>query len=110
MLSKHSYNLFNKINKYLNNKRKENLCYLYLLCPSNCYIYSVLILIRDGYETAAAESDTEDSAKPLTRAELQNKVMDGVKRKEFEAHKEASQFDIEKSKDKTTQKQKQKAK
>jgi hypothetical protein len=65
---------------------------------------------RDGYETAGAESDAEDSTKPLTRAELQNRVMDGVKKKEFEAHKEASQYDIEKTKDKAAQKQKQKTK
>lgn len=87
--------------------------FLVLLNLLSIYLVIViyfLFIFRDGYETAGAESDTDDTAKPLTRAELQNRVMDGVKKKEFEAQKEASQFDIEKSKEKTTQKQKQKQK
>jgi hypothetical protein len=41
---------------------------------------------------------------------LQTRVLDGVKKKEIEAHKEGSMFDIEKSKDKGVPKQKSKAK
>ena len=33
-----------------------------------------------------AGGDVEDSFKPLSRAELQNRVMDGVKKKEMEAN------------------------
>jgi hypothetical protein len=50
----------------------------------------------------------EEVLKPLTREELQNRVMDGVKKKELEAHKEGSMYDIEKKDGKTIQKQKSK--
>lgn len=53
----------------------------------------------DGHD-GAGEGDAEDSFKPLTRAELENRVLDGVKRKELEAHKEGSMYDIENSKSK----------
>ena len=66
-----------------------------------------IIFLSDGYD-ASAEPDTEDSFKPLTRAELESRVLDGVKKKELEAHKEGSMNDIEKSKEKGTQKQKNK--
>ena len=52
----------------------------------------------------------DDSSKPLTRAELENRVMEGVKRKELEASKDGFQFDLEKAKEKAAQKQKQKNK
>jgi len=38
----------------------------------------------------------------LTRAELENRVLDGVKRRELEAHKEGSMYDIEHGKNKET--------
>lgn len=46
--------------------------------------------------------------KPLTRAELQNRVLEGVKRRETEATKETNFNDFEKIKEKAAQKQKQK--
>lgn len=62
----------------------------------------------DGYD-AQGDGELEEVLKPLTRDELQNRVMDGVKRKELEAHKEGSMYDIDKSKDgKALSKQKSK--
>ena len=53
----------------------------------------ICILFSDGYDTLGGDSD-EELSKPLTRAELQNRVMDGVKKKELEATKdERFQFD-----------------
>lgn len=47
---------------------------------------------RDGYENLG--DGDEDLSKPLTRAELQNRVMDGVKKKELEASKDGFQFEL----------------
>jgi len=49
----------------------------------------------DGYDGQADGGEAEESFKPLTRAELENRVLDGVKRKELEAQKEGSLYDIE---------------
>jgi hypothetical protein len=57
---------------------------------------------RDGHEIVGGENELDDASKPLSRAELHNRVIDGVRRKELEAAKEGYQFDL------GTQKQKQK--
>jgi hypothetical protein len=54
----------------------------------------------DGYDGQADGGEAEESFKPLTRAELENRVLDGVKRKELEAQKEGSLYDIEHGKSK----------
>jgi coiled-coil domain-containing protein 63/114 len=56
----------------------------------------------DGHEIVGGENELDDASKPLSRAELHNRVIDGVRRKELEAAKEGYQFDL------GTQKQKQK--
>lgn len=65
----------------------------------------------DGYDNQDS-TELEDLTKPMTRDELQNRVLDGVKRKEKElgSQKEGSMYDIDKSKEghKTVQKQKSK--
>lgn len=62
----------------------------------------------DGYD-AQADADLDEALRPLTRDQLQNRVMDGVKKKELEAHKEASMYDIDAKKDaKALNKQKSK--
>ncbi len=64
-------------------------------------------MFSDGYELGA-DSDLDDTNKPLTRAELQNRLLEGVKKKEIEASKEGLPYDLEKTKEKTSQKQKSK--
>lgn len=63
-----------------------------------------------GEYDGQGEGELEDSSKPLTREELQSRVMDGMKRKELEAHKEGSLYDIDKSKEGHKGVQKQKSK
>ena len=64
----------------------------------------------DGYELGA-DSDLDDATKPLTRAELQNRLLEGVKKKEIEASKEGfGQFDLEKAKEKAAHNQSKKSK
>ena len=66
------------------------------------------IFFSDGYELGA-DSDLDDATKPLTRAELQNRLLEGVKKKEIEASKEGfSQYDLEKVKEKAAQSKKSK--
>ena len=55
---------------------------------------------RDGYEIGG-DSDGDDLSKPLTRAELQNRVMDGVKKKELDASKENYQYELAPQKNKS---------
>lgn len=63
----------------------------------------------DGYDNQG-DIELDETSKPLTREELQNRVLDGVKKKELEAHKEGSLYDIEKSKSDHKGVQKQKSK
>lgn len=64
-----------------------DICFLfYLLLSKKKFFY------RDGYENLG-DGEGDDLNKPLTRAELQNRVMDGVKRKEQEASKDGFQFE-----------------
>ena len=61
----------------------------------------ICILFSDGYDTLGGDSD-EELSKPLTRAELQSRVIDGVKKKELEATKdERYQFDLAAQKQKS---------
>ena len=61
----------------------------------------------DGYELGA-DSDLDDANKPLTRAELQARLLEGVKKKEIEASKDGFQYDLEKVKEKASQNKKSK--
>lgn len=65
------------------------------------FIY--FICVNREYDNVGHDSDDEFT-KPLTRDELQNRVMDSVKKKEAEASKDAYQFEL------AAQKQKQKNK
>lgn len=70
----------------------------------------VLPSAGDGYELGA-DSDLDDATKPLTRAELQNRLLEGVKKKEIEASKEGfGQYDLEKAKEKAAHNQSKKSK
>lgn len=55
-------------------------------------MFGKFLFFRDGYENLG--DGEEDLSKPLTRAELQNRVMDGVKKKELEASKDGFQFEL----------------
>ena len=68
------------------------------------------IYFSDGYDTFGTDSEIDDSTKPLTRAELQSLVMDGVKRKEMmeTVTKDTHIFDAKEIKEKTPQKAKPK--
>ncbi|CAF0873246.1 unnamed protein product [Brachionus calyciflorus] len=58
-------------------------------------------VLSDGYENLGGDGELDDLSKPLTRAELQNRVMEGVKKKETEAAKDGYQFDLAPQKNKT---------
>lgn len=48
----------------------------------------------DGYDTLGGESDEDTATKPLTRAELENRVLEGVKKREADATKDSFQFEL----------------
>jgi hypothetical protein len=53
----------------------------------------VLYIYRDEYESDGSEG-SEDDARPLTRNELQRKVMKTVKKRESAARKEGFRYDL----------------
>ncbi|RNA23301.1 hypothetical protein BpHYR1_042404 [Brachionus plicatilis] len=60
---------------------------------SSIILLSNSVKNSDGYENLG-DGEGDDLSKPLTRAELQNRVMDGVRKKEQEASKDGFQFEL----------------
>lgn len=58
---------------------------------------------RDEYESEASEEE-EDEARPLTRSELQNKVIKTVKKRETAAMKEGFKYDLTGAREKAQKK------
>ena len=58
------------------------------------FTYFLFFKLRDGYDTLGGESDEDTATKPLTRAELENRVLEGVKKREADATKDSFQFEL----------------
>ena len=107
MGNKKSY-IFIYLFVYLFKKEKERDILINLIKFN--WVISFNFNFSDGYELGA-DSDLDDATKPLTRAELQNRLLEGVKKKEIEASKEGfGQYDLEKAKEKAAHNQSKKSK
>ena len=64
---------------------------------------------RDDYDSEASEA-SEDEARPLTRNELESRVMKSVRKRESAARKEGFRYDLSDAKEKAKKKDKGKGK
>ena len=64
---------------------------------------------RDDYDSEASEG-SDDQARPLTRNELESRVMKSVRKRESAAKKEGFRYDLSEAKEKAKKKDKGKGK
>lgn len=73
---------------------------------TTCTIHTHILIFSDEYESEGTDTSDEESH-PFTRAELQNKVMKTVKRRESAIRRDGFKYDLSNAREKT---QKQKGK